>query len=117
MVTFSFSCFSNQWNRPEHLRLTKTATGWYLHKIDLSGHCTPDGSPFLAANLEHDQVNYPTRVGKYLEYIWHHLDAGQIDDHQTQRMLNDLGQWIATCERSAPRWFEACREHPQKRTQ
>jgi len=105
-MEFSFAVFSRRWGHTDTYRLTKTETGWDLQHMAHSGPCEPDGSPHLIGNFHQDNIQYPVRVGDFLRFIWGQLHSGEIDAARAQAMIQELADWVTSCEQSQPRWRE-----------
>jgi hypothetical protein len=106
MSDFKLTFYTRRWNSNVTLRVRKTDTGWHISHLAINGDADREGAPFLRANLRQDNVKFPTDLGDFMAFIWEQLDEGEIDDDRAQEMLNELGEWISTCESSQPVWKE-----------
>lgn len=55
-------------------------------------------------NFRHDSINYPSGFGYALQHIWKQLENENIPKDQAQAMLQDLADWVSTCEKGEPKW-------------
>ena len=92
--------YSRRWDHPESYNIERTPDGWNISHLTIGGPCSPDGSPFLFENLEHDFINHPADLSGYMRYLWEH-SAG-MDEDELQRHLNILGEWVQNVERGSP---------------
>lgn len=105
MEEFSFSVYSNRWAIDHVYTIKKTARGWHVSYIAISGNCEPDGNPYLFQNFKQDSISYPSDLGMHLHWLWGQLDSGLLSTSETQSMLKQLGDWVSFCEKSQPQWI------------
>ena len=104
MTNFKLTYHTRRWDNSATLTMRKTAAGWHISNISINGDTDTEGSPILEQNLHQDNVRFPHDVGSFLGFIWGQLNSGDIDDERTQEMIDELGEWITTCETSQPVW-------------
>ncbi|WP_211475017.1 hypothetical protein [Collimonas humicola] len=104
MTDFKLKFYTRRWNSTVTLNVKKTDTGWHISHIAINGDSDPEGAPHLYANLHQDNVKFPHGIGGFLAYIWEQLHNEEIDRERAQQMINQLGEWISTCETSQPVW-------------
>lgn len=99
---FEFRVYTQRWGHDDVYHLTRTANGWRVrhHRV---GDCDKQGQPSLFVFLNHDFVNYPARLGSYLESLWDAAQEQGLSPKQVQDALTELGTWVSACERNAPR--------------
>ena len=103
-MEFTFTVYSRRWEHTDTYRLVKNDKGWNISHLAINGQSKPDGDPILFRNFEQDYINYPSGVGPYLEFIWGELDNQTIAAEQAQVMLQQLADWVSSCEKSTPKW-------------
>jgi hypothetical protein len=106
MSGFNLTFYTRRWNNNVTLTVRKTETGWHISHIAINGDADREGAPLLHANLRQDNVKFPSGLGGFMAFVWEQLDKGEVDDERAQEMLNELGDWISTCEKSQPNWKE-----------
>ena len=104
MSTFTFMVFTRRLSSTATYNVTKTTNGWDIHHIAINGDCKPDGSPLFYSNFDQNNVVYPSNFGSFLSHIWTALDREEINDADAQEKLQELADWVSTCERSQPEW-------------
>ncbi|MDX1491309.1 MAG: hypothetical protein R3332_08480 [Pseudohongiellaceae bacterium] len=104
MDEFSFKVHANRWGSTSTYKVRKTDTGWHVAHIAINGDCEPDGSPFLYSNFKQDHICYPSGLGNQLEWLWRQIDECEIDWEDAQEKLQELGDWVSTCEKAEPLW-------------
>lgn len=52
--------------------------------------------------LEHDSICYPKQIDIFFEYLWDQA-AGGLTVDEVQECFDMIGEWISSCEMSAPR--------------
>lgn len=94
--------YSRRWGHPDKYHVDRTATGWRIDHLSITGDCDKEGKPYLFENLDHDSIDYPAGLGGYLAFLWDQAEAQKMTDAQIQERLEELGQWIQTVEQHAP---------------
>ena len=103
-MEFEFKVYSRRWGRYDTYRLTKTRSGWNIRHKAINGDSEPSGKPILYANFDQDSISYPSGLEFMVMHIWQQLDSKEIDETKTQRMLDDLAEWVSECEMRTPKW-------------
>jgi hypothetical protein len=103
---FKLTFYARRWNNTVTLNVRKTDTGWHISHIAINGDTDREGAPLLQANLQQDNVTIPSGLGGFMAFVWKKLDRGEVDNERAQEMLNEVGNWISTCEKSQPIWKE-----------
>lgn len=106
MNRLKLSYYTNRWKAQTTLSFTKTDDGWDIQHVAHSGPCDKYGSPHLKGNFDQDNVAYPKGIDGYIGHIWQRLHRNEIDLPWAQIMFDELGEWLSTCETSAPKWRE-----------
>ena len=106
MGAFTFMVFTRRWNSTVTYNVTKTTDGWHIRHIAINGDCEPDGSPYFYSNFDQDNVVYPSDFGGFLRHIWTALNREEMSEADAQEKLQELADWVSTCERSQPEWKE-----------
>jgi len=104
MSKLKITYYTRRWSQRVSLNVKKTSTGWHISHIAINGDTDPEGHPILERNLVQDNVHFPKDVGHFLGHVWYLLEEGVIDEARAQEMLEDIGQWISSCETSQPTW-------------
>lgn len=104
MNQYKLTFFTRRWSANVTLDVKKIDTGWHISHIAINGDADPQGKPILEENLHQDYVQFPHGVGGFLGFIWEQLHNQEIDAQRAQDMLDELGNWISTCESSQPVW-------------
>ena len=101
---FKFNIYTRRWGHYDHYTIERIGTGWNFIGMATfnSGNCEKDGSPYLYKTLDHDSVVYPNNLGELFEWLWMKAQNGLCKE-EVQKALDDLAEWISTCERSVPR--------------
>lgn len=104
MDELKFKVYCNRHSRELNYRIKKTSKGWHISHIAINGDCMPDGSPYFYTNFNQDDMNYPSHFGMYLEHLWEQIDTQEINYEVAQTMLQDLADWVSSCEQNEPKW-------------
>lgn len=104
MIGFSFAVYNRRRDGHVTYDLQKTPDGWHIEHIAINGDCKPDGTDLFYKNLEQDNINFPSGFGYFLSHLWSSLDTAEITTEEAQAKLQELADWISTCERSQPNW-------------
>lgn len=104
MTDFNLTYHTRRWDHNTTLTVKKTGTGWHISHIAINGETDREGAPILEQNLHQDNVRFPHDVGSFLGFIWGELSSGAIDDARAQNMIDEIGDWITSCETSQPVW-------------
>lgn len=104
MNKYNFTVYNRRHDREVTYILTKTNTGWHIQYIAINGECTPDGSPLFYANFDQDNINYPSGFNRFLEFIWTSLNNAVLSTPDAQEKLQELADWVSSCERAQPEW-------------
>ncbi len=94
--------FSKRRGHNDTYRIRRTGTGWNIAFIAIGGDCDKSGKPYLFANLEQDDINYPHDLGGYMEYLWDKAEEEGMSDDQIQEHLNELSEWLIVVQNSSP---------------
>lgn len=102
---FKVRIYTNRWGRYDSYRFKRTDSGWIItggaafnQSENLSDK---SGKPSLYKALDHDTVCYPQQTGDVLCVIWEEGKNGASKE-ELQMHLDDLGEWISSCEKSRP---------------
>jgi hypothetical protein len=98
-----FKVCSRRWGHFDNYTIQKTANGWWISHLTISGDCNKKGKPYLYNNFDQDGINYPADLGGYLEYLWEKADSENWSDTKIQPKLNILARWVSKTEFSSPR--------------
>lgn len=104
MKDFELTYYTRRWKANTTLTVKKTQAGWHISNIAINGDTDTEGAPILEQNLHQDNVRYPHDVGSFLGFIWGELDSAAIDEIRAQQMIDEIGDWITSCETSQPVW-------------
>lgn len=101
---FTLTVYSRRWGHDDSYKLKRTKTGWELSHISISaGKCDKSGIPYLFENLNHDSINYPEGLPGYMAWLWEQAAEQGLTHEKVQESLNELGDWISSCEKSSPK--------------
>lgn len=100
---FTLPVYIRRWEHKGIYKLKRTDSGWYVDYPSISGNCDESGNPFLFENLNHDSVNYPEELSGYMEWLWEQAAEKGLSHEQVQNALDELGEWISTCEKNSPK--------------
>ena len=100
----TFSVYTRRWNRRDTYRIAKIVTGWEIRHIAHSGDCDKSGVPHLFGNFRQDSISHPSDVGDYMERLWMEMDAKHISDGEAQEKLQEIADWVSSCEQEVPLW-------------
>ena len=100
---FKLDIYTRRWGHKDCYTIKRTESGWHISFLSYSGDCTKDGYPILYAALDHDGVCYPKQTNLFLEWLWDKAHEDGLTKEQVQEALNNIGQWISDCEKSAPK--------------
>lgn len=103
---YTFEVYSRRRGYENTYRIEKLNEGWYIGFKAHSGKCDKEGSPYLAGNFNQDSINYPKRIGFYMEWIWDDLHNNKIDEVTAQERLQQLADWVSETEKSTPDTIE-----------
>ncbi|ARJ25695.1 hypothetical protein ILT06_31865 [Bacillus sp. 17RED48] len=101
--TFYIPIYSRRWNSQDRYTIKRIETGWYIEHMTHRGDCAKDASPILYASLSHDGINYPESLPGYFEWLWDQAQEEGLNREQVQTSLNELAEWINTCEKASPK--------------
>jgi|SRR5665647_716553 len=93
-------------NGNDFYQVEKTDNGWRIGHLTTqlnNSDCDKQGVPDLFKELNHDSINYPEELGKYMEFLWDQATEENMPEKKIQEHLNELGEWISTVEKSTPR--------------
>jgi hypothetical protein len=101
---YKFEVFNNRWNSTLTYRVRKIESGWHIAHQEINGNCEPDGNPLFYSNFNQDNISYPNNFGDFLEWLWEQMNQGEVAEDEAQKMLQELADWVSSCERSQPKW-------------
>ncbi len=103
-LKFGFKIYTRRWGHYDTYTIKRTNNGWFFsgQNVYMSGDCDKDGKPFIFNTLEHDLVSYPYNIGELFEWIWQKAADG-LDKDEVQKAIDDIAEWISTCEINTPR--------------
>ena len=104
MNEYSFRVYNNRRKSEITYKIRKTEKGWDFQHIAINGECHPDGTPFFDRNFDQDHICYPKDFKVWLEFIWSGLHNNHISILDAAQKLQELADWVSTCERSKPKW-------------
>lgn len=104
MSQFDFRVYNRRHGSEITYTLTATKAGWHIRHIAINGDSEPDGTPLVYENFNQDYIAYPSTFGSFLESIWSGLHNGELSAFVAQERLQELANWVSTCERSQPQW-------------
>jgi hypothetical protein len=104
MGNFLFRVWKSFDNVEVVYHLTHTKTGWYIENIVHNGDSDPSGKPKIYDNFRQDHINYSSGFEFLLKSIWEAKQSGKRTDEQTQSKLQELADWVSSCERTKPDW-------------
>lgn len=99
---FNFRVFSRRQRHEDTYSIERTAKGWHVSHITISGECDKRGMPHLFDNFHQDSIQYPRGVGEYLERIWDEAQNQGLPAEAVQAELDRLADWVSKTEKSAP---------------
>jgi len=102
-VQFSFPVLTKRWGVPDTYHLTRTAEGWDVDFMGISGHGDRGGRDALYESLDHDCVEYPASLPIRLEYLWRMAQDRCLSKRQTQAALTRLARWVSEVEYRCPK--------------
>ena len=105
---FTFAVYSNRWGRNDTYRITRTEVGWDVQHLMIGGPCDKGGKPFLYQNFRQDQIQHPSDLSGWMEWLWEQAEDEGLSKEQVQGALQELADWVSTVERSRPSgdiWF------------
>lgn len=97
--------YTKRWEHNEDFSVEKTPDGWEIHRPGIGGKCDKTGEPYLFRNLRQDSVNYPEKLGKYMESLWQQAEDNNMSEQEIQQYLDTLGDWLQQVEKLSPKWF------------
>lgn len=103
---FTFRVYSRRWGHEDTYRIKKLDEGWHIGFKAHTGNCDREGSPHLEGNFRQDSINYPAKIGFYMDWIWEGLHTKKINDAEAQVRLQQLADWVSEIERSTPDTLE-----------
>ena len=103
-MEYTFEVYNNRRNNILKYKLKITQSGWNIRHIAINGDCKPNGKKLFYENFDQDFISYPIDFGDYLEWLWNKRINGKITDSETQVKLQELADWVTTCEKSVPKW-------------
>nr|VFK53535.1 MAG: hypothetical protein BECKTUN1418F_GA0071002_102311 [Candidatus Kentron sp. TUN]VFK55624.1 MAG: hypothetical protein BECKTUN1418E_GA0071001_103111 [Candidatus Kentron sp. TUN] len=104
MKDLKFKVFNRKRESTLTYRINHTSKRWHIAHIAINGDCEPDGTHLFYANFNQDYISYPRNFGNYLEWLWEQVNEGVFDKEETQKKLQELADWVTTCEQSCPEW-------------
>ena len=103
-IGFTLRVFSRRWGHEDTYRLSLAKDGWLIEAMETSKRVSDShGHPILFRLMEHDSIEYPTRLGDKLHQLWEKASAGTLSGEQVQQALDALAEWITRTETHAPR--------------
>lgn len=104
---FAFTVYSRRWRHTDTYRLKRTRAGWVVQSpqvipVGRDGRVGRQDGTGLFHLLDHDSINYPEALPGYLEWLWDRSEAEGLSHDQVQGALNQLAEWVRTCEQSSP---------------
>ncbi len=99
---YRFEVYSRRWGRRDTYRIKLTATGWNVSHIAINGDCDKEGERFLFLNFRQDYIDYPYKVGRYMEKIWERAHHDNLPIAKIQEMLQAVADWVSLTEENAP---------------
>ena len=95
--------YSKRWGREEDYSVERTQNGWKIHGQHIfEGESDKTGEPQLFDCLDREFIDYPAKLGEYMEWLWEKVEENQMGIEEIQKCLDDLGKWISTVEKSSP---------------
>lgn len=104
MNEYNFRIYNNRRKSEITYKIRKTEAGWSFQYIAINGECQPDGKPLFDRNFDQDFICYPSDFHALLEFIWLGLHKNEISSSDAAHKLQELADWVSTCERSKPKW-------------
>ena len=104
MDKLNFEVYNRRWNKKDIYTITWQENGWHLKHIAHTGDCDKEGKPFLYGNFGQDSINYPSSIDGFMEHLWQEIDEEVIDHEEAQKKLQQLADWVTTCEKATPKW-------------
>jgi hypothetical protein len=103
-MEFRVDIFIRKLKHYETFLIEPTKTGWNVKNFP-NGRSDPNGQGGMIMQLDRNFVNFPPQTGDYLEWLWHQIQSGEINEHEEiQQKLNDLAGWVSICEKATPKW-------------
>lgn len=104
MKDLTFEIYSSYRDHSYTYSINKTGDGWHISYKAINGDCDKEGKPYFYDNFNHDYIEYPVGFGDYLASLWRQIDDKDIDREEAQEKLQQLADWITTCDKSQPVW-------------
>ena len=98
---FNMNIYTRRWGHYDTYTVMRTSTGWRFSFRD-TVDCDKECKPGLFDALEHDLVSYPYNIGELIEWVWNKAAEGATKQ-AVQQAIDDIAEWISTCEKSVPR--------------
>lgn len=98
----TFKVFSRRWGHDDTYRIKRTRQGWLVEHMSINGDCDKEGKPVLYENFSQDSINWPSGLPSAMETLWDYAEKHNLTDDQLQDHLDQLANWVSTCERSQP---------------
>lgn len=101
----NLAVYTRRWEHIEHYSVEKIPDGCEIHRPSIGGKCDKTGEPYLFENLRQDSVNYPEKLGKYMEFLWQKAEEDNMSEQEIQKHLDTLGDWLQQVEKLSPKGF------------
>src|SRR5680860_1479486 len=96
--------YSRRWGHDDHYDVIRTTSGW-----NVSFHQMNKGNKegeALIKTLEHDQINYPNSLGRFMWHLWNKAGSEEIGVEELNKYLDAISNWINICEKNTPKNIE-----------
>ncbi len=104
MADLKLTYWTKRWGAKTTITLEPIDEGWLIRAAAHSGKTNFEGHPHLYGNFNQDYVCYPMGFDTFLAFVRQELCDEHIDMVRAQQMLDELGDWVTSCEQSQPRW-------------
>lgn len=99
---FEFNVYTRRWGHEDCYQIKRISTGWHIRAGVYNGDCNKEAKPVLFEVLRHESVNYPKSLPGYFDWLWERAEEDGLTHDEVQNALNDLAEWVSSCEKSSP---------------
>ena len=99
---FSFRVYSRRWDHEDTYTIRRTADGWDVSYMAISGPCDRGGQPVLYRNFDQDSIQYPEGLPGWMEWLWDQAATKGLTRDEVQEGLQDLANWVSNTEKNSP---------------
>lgn len=89
---FYFKVYSHRWEHHDTHRLDIADEGWEIRHIAINGTSDKRGNPHLYANLNQNNIIYPSGLGLEMELLFEHARDRTLENEEIQARLDRLAK-------------------------